>query len=114
MVAIAGGEDALGRAGYPSFKLSADDVAESNAEVIVVMLCGYDAKRNAKEFQATRIPPNWEYLPAIRNRRIFAVDANSYFSRPGPRLANGVELLAHLLIPQSSHPHSLETAYVRL
>jgi iron complex transport system substrate-binding protein len=114
MVAIAGGEDALGRAGYPSFKVSADDVAESNAEVIVVMLCGYDAKRNAKEFQATRIPPNWENLPAIRNRRIFAVDANSYFSRPGPRLANGVELLAHLLIPQSSHPHSLETAYVRL
>jgi iron complex transport system substrate-binding protein len=114
MVKIAGGEDALGRAGQPSFKVSADDIAQSNADVIVVMLCGYDAKRNAKEFQATKIPPSWENLPAIRNRRIFAVDANSYFSRPGPRLANGVELLAHLLNPRGSRPHSHETAYVEL
>ncbi len=87
MVAIAGGEDVLGRAGHPSFKVSADDIAQSNADVILVMLCGYDAKRNAAEFKATKIPPSWENLPAIRNRRIFAVDANSHFSRPGPRLA---------------------------
>jgi len=99
MVTIAGGEDVLGRAGQPSFKVSADDIAQSNADVIVLMLCGYDAKRNAKEFQATKISPSWENLPAIRNRRIFAVDANSYFSRPGPRLADGVQLLAHLLNP---------------
>jgi iron complex transport system substrate-binding protein len=114
MVKIAGGEDALGRAGHPSFKVSVDDIAQSSADMILVMLCGYDAKRNAKEFQAMKIPPNWENLPAIRNRGIFAVDANSYFSRPGPRLANGVELLAHLLNPRSSRPHSQETAYVKL
>ena len=114
MVAIAGGDDVLGRAGRPSFKVSADDIAQSNPDVIVVMLCGYDAKRNAKEFQAAKIPAHWENLPAIHNRRIFAVDANSYFSRPGPRLANGVELLAHLFNPQSSPPHSLEAAYVKL
>src|SRR5580693_831590 len=99
MVAIAGGEDVLGWAGHPSFKVSADDVAHSNADVIVVMLCGYNAKRNAAEFQTTKIPSSWKYLPAIRNRRIFAVDANSHFSRPGPRLADGVELLVHLFDP---------------
>ena len=99
MVAIAGGEDVLGRAGHPSFKVSADDVAQSNADVIVVMLCGYNAKRNAAEFQSAKIPQSWQNLPAIRNRRIFAVDANSHFSRPGPRLADGVELLAHLFDP---------------
>ena len=114
MVAIAGGEDVLGRAGRPSFKVLADDVAQSDADVIFVMLCGYDAKRNAKEFQATKIPSSWGNLPSIRNRRIFAVDANSYFSRPGPRLATGVELLAHLLNPQRSHPHPPEDAYVKL
>jgi iron complex transport system substrate-binding protein len=114
MVAIAGGEDVLGRAGHPSFKVSADDVAQSNADVILAMLCGYDAKRNAKEFQAMKISPSWKILPAVRNHRVFAVDANSYFSRPGPRLADGVELLAHLLNPQSSHPHPLEAAYVKL
>jgi iron complex transport system substrate-binding protein len=114
MVAIAGGDDVLGRAGHPSFKVSGDDIARSNADVILVMLCGYDAKRNAKEFQAAKLPSSSANLPAIRNRRIFAVDANSYFSRPGPRLADGVQLLAHLLNPQSSPPHSLEAAYVKL
>ncbi len=114
MVAIAGGEDVLGRAGHPSFKVSAHDIAQSNADVIVVMLCGYDAKRNAKEFQAAKIPPSWENLPAIRDQRVFAVDANSHFSRPGPRLADGVQVLAHLLNPQSSRPQSLETAYLKL
>jgi iron complex transport system substrate-binding protein len=114
MLAIAGGEDVLGRAGRPSFKVSTDDVAQSNADVILVMLCGYDAERNAKEFHATKIPPSWNNLPAIRNHRIFAVDANSYFSRPGPRLADGVELLAHLLNPQSLLSRSLEAAYVKL
>jgi iron complex transport system substrate-binding protein len=114
MVAIAGGEDALGRAGQPSFKVSAEDIAQSNAEVIVVMLCGYDAKRNAKEFQALKTPPHWENLPAIRHQRIFAVDANSYYSRPGPRLADGVQLLAHLLAPQIAHPPPPEGAYLKL
>ena len=56
MVAIAGGEDVLGRAGHPSFKVSAEDVAQSNADIILVMLCGYNAKRNAQEFNAAKIP----------------------------------------------------------
>jgi iron complex transport system substrate-binding protein len=114
MVAIAGGEDVLGRAGHPSFKVSADDVAQSNADVIVVMLCGYNAKRNAAEFQSAKIPQSWQNLPAIRNRRIFAVDANSRFSRPGPRLADGVELLAHLFNPQRSQAQPPAAAYVKL
>jgi iron complex transport system substrate-binding protein len=114
MVAIAGGEDVLGRARHPSFKVSADDIAQSNADVILVMLCGYDAKRNAQEFKSTKIPPSWENLPAIRNRRIFAVDANSHFSRPGPRLAHGVELLAHLFDPKRTAPHLPEVGHLKL
>ena len=114
MVAIAGGEDVLGRAGHPSFKVSTDDVAQSNAEIILVMLCGYDAKRNAQEFNPAKIPQSWQNLPAIRNRRIFAVDANSHFSRPGPRLADGAELLAHLFNPQRFATLSPEVGYVKL
>jgi iron complex transport system substrate-binding protein len=114
MVAIAGGEDVLGRAGHPSFKVSADDIAQSNADVILVMLCGYNAKRNAAEFQFAKIPQSWQNLPAIRNRRIFAVDANSYFSRPGPRLADGVELLAHFFDPQKFPTPSPDAGYVKL
>jgi iron complex transport system substrate-binding protein len=114
MVAIAGGDDVLGRTGHPSFKVPADEVAQANADIILVMLCGYDAKRNAQEFNAAKIPENWQNLPAIRNRRIFAVDANSYFSRPGPRLADGVELLAHLFHPLRFAPPPLEVSYLKL
>src|SRR5277367_3525344 len=114
MVAIAGGEDVLGRAGHPSFKVSADDVTQSNADVILVMLCGYDAKRSAQEFTAAKLPPSWENLPAIRDRRIFAVDANSYFSRPGPRLVDGVQLLAHLFNPSQFQSPVPAGGYVKL
>jgi iron complex transport system substrate-binding protein len=112
MVAIAGGEDVLGRAGQPSFKVSAEDIAKSSADIILVMLCGYDAQRNAAEFRAAKIPRGWDNLPAIRDRRIFAVDANSYFSRPGPRLADGVRLLAHLFDPNGIKSQSFEAGYV--
>jgi iron complex transport system substrate-binding protein len=100
MVSKAGGDDVLGRAGQPSFKVSAEEIAESNADLIVVMLCGYDAARNGAEFRRTQLPQSWRNLPALRNHLIFAVDANGYFSRPGPRLADGLQLLAHLIHPE--------------
>lgn len=103
MVEKAGGSDILGRAGDSSFRVTAEDIAKSSADVIVVMQCGYNADRNAGDFIALRDSPawpeNWNALPAVRERRIFAVDANSYFSRPGPRLVDGVALLVHILHP---------------
>ncbi len=100
MAAKAGGEDVLGRAGEPSFRATAEQIAETAAEIIVVMPCGYSSRRAGDEFNFQELPTSWKNLPAIRDKRVFAVDANSYFSRPGPRLADGVELLAHLLHPQ--------------
>jgi len=64
------------------------------------MSCGYDLRRNREAWASTLFPPGWEHLPAVRNDRVYAVDANAYFSRPGPRLAQGVALLASLLHPQ--------------
>jgi iron complex transport system substrate-binding protein len=100
MVVKAGGEDVLGRAGEPSFRATAEQVAETAAEIIIVMPCGYSSRRAAAEFSLKDLPSRWDRLPAIRDRRVFAVDANSYFSRPGPRLSDGVGLLAHLFHPQ--------------
>ena len=96
MVARAGGADVLGRAGEPSRRVSAEQIAESDAEVIVVMPCGYGLDRSAEEFGAMQLPADWRELPAIRRRCVFAVNANGYFSRPGPRLADGVALLAQI------------------
>jgi len=117
MVAKAGGDDVLGRAGEPSFRATADEIAVTRPEVIIVMPCGYSAARAAdefSEFSRERLPESWKELPAIRERRIFAVDANSYFSRPGPRLADGVALLAHILHPGLVSLESPADAFQRL
>jgi iron complex transport system substrate-binding protein len=100
MVEMAGGEDVLGRAGEPSFRATAEEIVKTNPEIIIVMPCGYSARRAATEFDWAQVPTRWRDFPAIRERRVFAVDANSYFSRPGPRLADGVDLLAHIFNPE--------------
>jgi iron complex transport system substrate-binding protein len=97
MVAKAGGVDVLGKPFEPSFKVTAEEVAASGADVVLIMLCGYNSEKNAAEFASSRFPDAWRNLAAARENRFYAVDAHSYFSRPGPRLADGVEILAHLL-----------------
>ncbi len=97
MVALAGGVDVLGSPEKPSFRVDWDGLLDAKPEVVVVMPCGYGLEQAASEWRKTSVPTGW-------NARVFAVDANSYFSRPGPRLANGVELLAHLLHPELVHP----------
>lgn len=100
MVYKAGGEDVLGRLRQPSYKVTGDEILKSLPDVIAVMPCGYGTARVAAEFRVEQLPRGADTLPAIKHRRVFAVDANSYFSRPGPRLADGVAVLAHLLHPE--------------
>ena len=102
MVGIAGGEEAFARPGEPSARLTWDEVFEAAPEVLVLMPCGFDARRAAEEARRV-LPglPGWGELPAVRQGRVWAVDANSYFSRPAPRLVEGVEILAHVLHPQA-------------
>ncbi|HKV27826.1 MAG TPA: cobalamin-binding protein, partial [Candidatus Acidoferrales bacterium] len=103
MVTLAGGIDLFGRAGAPSFRVTHEQVVQARPEVIVVMQCGYGVARNRDDYRRTKFPTGWTDLPAVRSGRVFAVDANSYFSRSGPRLANGLAILAHLFHPTSFH-----------
>lgn len=114
MVWKAGGEDVLGRANEPSFRVTPEQVADSNADVIVVMPCGYNTARASGEIHEMRMPDSWKALPAVRNGRLFAVNANALFSRPGPRLADGVELLAHLFHADLFDWSGTNQAYCRL
>jgi iron complex transport system substrate-binding protein len=103
MVGVAGGEELFARSGEPSARLSWDEVFEAAPEVIVLMPCGFDANRAIEE--ASRVLPGlpgWDDLPAVQAGRVWAVDANSYFSRPAPRLVEGVEILASILHPEAS------------
>lgn len=104
MVARAGGVDLFGRAGELSFRVPPEQVLESQPEIIVVMQCGYGVARNRDEYCRTEFPEGWSDLPAIRSSHVFAVDANSYFSRSGPRLTEGLAILAHLFHPECAIP----------
>ena len=99
MVRLAGGEEILAEAGEPSARLTWEEVFEAAPEVLVLMPCGFDADRAAREARALPELPGWSELPAVKGGRVWAVDANSYFSRPAPRLVRGVEILARILHP---------------
>lgn len=99
MVSKAGGVDVLGQMRQPSYRVTADEILSARTEVIVIMPCGYNLQRTVSEFRFEQLPRSAEALAAVGHRQVFAVDANSYFSRPGPRLADGLALLAHLLHP---------------
>jgi iron complex transport system substrate-binding protein len=100
MVTKAGGHDVVGRAGEPSYRVTSQEIIASRPDLIVVMPCGYNLERASAELSDLEIPEDWSDLPAVRERRIYAVDANSYFSRPGPRLADGVAILARIFHPE--------------
>jgi iron complex transport system substrate-binding protein len=94
IIELAGGHDVLGFAGEHSEQSTWEAVAAARPEVVVVMPCGYDAERAREE--ALRYA---DRLGALGAQRIVAVDAAAYFSRPGPRLVDGLELMAHVLHP---------------
>jgi iron complex transport system substrate-binding protein len=101
MIEIAGGEDGLARRGTDSVRVPWTDVLKWAPEVLVVAPCGYHLPQAHEEAARLRSLPGWDTLPAVRNGRVYAVDADSYVSRPGPRVAQGTRLLAHLFHPES-------------
>ena len=110
MVRIAGGIDELGREGTDSVRIAWDDVLRWEPDIIIVMPCGFHMDKAFAEAQRLFSYPHWSDLPAVRQGRVYAVDANSYFARPGPRVVEGTELLAHLIHPEifgwNGSPHA--------
>ncbi|MBA3809615.1 MAG: cobalamin-binding protein [Solirubrobacterales bacterium] len=94
LIELAGGHDVLGLPGEPSETVSWETVAAAEPELVVVMPCGYDAARAHEEALA-----HAGALAALNAPRVVAVNASAYFSRPGPRLVDGLELLAHIMHP---------------
>jgi iron complex transport system substrate-binding protein len=101
MVRIAGGEELFAGPGEPSARITWEEVFEAAPEVLVLMPCGFDAERAAREARILPELPGWSELPAVKSGRVWAVDANSYFSRPAPRLVEGVEILGRILHPEA-------------
>ncbi|HEX8495186.1 MAG TPA: cobalamin-binding protein [Pyrinomonadaceae bacterium] len=96
-VSIAGGDHAFGRVGQPSVTTTAEEIKAYAPEVIVMIPCGYYKEDILRQLPHARLPDGWRDLPAVQSGEVWAVDATSYFSRPGPRVVRGAEILARIL-----------------
>jgi iron complex transport system substrate-binding protein len=114
MVRLAGGFDALSREGADSVRIPWDQVREAAPEVLVITPCGYNLEQVVALSSRLFTYPGWSELPAVKQNRVYAVDANSYFARPGPRVVDGTELLAHLIHPDLCSWDGPSTAFKRL
>ena len=103
-VAWAGGIDLLGAAGARSREVGWPELLAAQPEFVLIMPCGFDAARAVREAEAITERPEWRSLRAVTAGRAHALDGNAYFSRPGPRVVEGVELLASILHPGSVPP----------
>lgn len=100
MVQLAGGRDDLSRKGEPSAKVDWQRVLELAPEVVVLMPCGFNVERTLREVHLLDRLPDWDGLPAVKRGRVFAVNGHAYFNRSGPRLIEGIEILAQIVHPE--------------
>ena len=101
LIDIAGGVDMLGNAGQPSRTTDWQTVRNCKPEVLFIACCGFSIERTLQDLPSLERQPGWGALPCVQSGRVYVTDGNAYFSRPGPRLIDGLELLAHAL-----HPHT--------
>jgi iron complex transport system substrate-binding protein len=114
MVRLAGGIDASPHEGRDSTRFAWEEVLSWSPEVLIVMPCGFNLDKVIELTPQLFTRPGWRELPAVRQGRVYAVDANSYFARPGPRVVDGTELLAHLIYPKMFSWNGPSDAYRRV
>jgi iron complex transport system substrate-binding protein len=103
LIALAGGRPLLGTAGTRSRTLAWDDVRAADPEVLLIACCGFDVARTRRDLPILARQPGFDALTAVRTGRVYVTDGSAYFSRPGPRLVDSLEILAHALAPDV-HP----------
>jgi len=101
MVQIAGGEDAIGLAGQDSRKIPWDQVLAYDPEVLILMPCGFEVDRAVEDLPLLAINEGWQSISAVRNGAVFATNSSAYYSRPGPRLVDGLELMGKMIHPEA-------------
>jgi iron complex transport system substrate-binding protein len=99
LVRLAGGVDGLGKEGAKSRTLKWSEVVEYQPEVVLISCCGFTTERSMQDVPLLDNVPGWNDVPAVRDGRVFVTDGAAYFSRPGPRLVDSLELLAHVIHP---------------
>jgi iron complex transport system substrate-binding protein len=102
MVEYAGGINGLSTVGEPSRRMDIEEAVQMDPDIIVLMPCGFNMERTLKELPGLASNGNWKSLQAVKNGNVYAVNANAYFSKPGPRTVVGLEIMAKILHPEAS------------
>ena len=101
MIEIAGGINMISKTGEHSRRLDMDEIVKSNPDIIILMPCGFDTQRTIKEYEKfLKNKEQWKNIEAVKKNQIFAVDANSFFSKPSIRTIEGIEILAKIIQPE--------------
>ena len=100
MIRLAGGRDELAQAGAPSSQVAWSRIADYDPEIIVLMPCGFTLERTVEEFTQMKFPAEWRRLNAVHEGRVYAVNGSAYFNRPGPRIGEGLKILAEVIHPE--------------
>lgn len=99
LVEMAGGVNLFGEAGKHSPWMTFEELAKGDPDIIVVMPCGYDMKRALEDMPHLQQKAGWQDLRAVKNKRVYIADGNQYFNRPGPRVAESLEIMAEIFHP---------------
>ena len=101
MIEMSGGENMITKKGEHSRKMGIEEIENENPDVLILMPCGFDVQRTVSEYEKyLKNDPKWNQLKAVKERKVFAVDANSFFSKPSIRVVTGIEILAKILHPE--------------
>jgi len=114
MTEMAGGTNSFGDKDTGTLKLDWDEVVASQPEIIIMMQCGFDVKRGLEDMPLMTVKEGWASLPAVKNNKVYMVDAGSYTSRSGPRLVTGLEIMAEMIHPELFSGLIPENAGLRL
>lgn len=101
LVEMAGGINGISSTGDQSRKMEIDETIKFKPDIIILMPCGFDVKRTILEYEKLANNVSWKSLAAVKNGEVYAVNANEYFSKPGPRTITGLEILAKIIHPKT-------------
>ena len=114
LVGFAGGRNVMSVSGTDSKFCSWDEIKKTNPDIIIMMPCGFGIKRTLEDLHFLQNIKGWEELKAVKENKVFVVDGNTYFNRPGPRLVDSAEILAEIIHPEIFERKYLEDAWITI
>ncbi len=114
LVGLAGGKNVISVSGSDSNFCSWDEVEKTNPDIIIMMPCGFEIKRTLEDFHYLQKRGGWQELKAVKDNKVYVVDGNQYFNRPGPRLVDSAEILAEIINPDDFERKYPENAWIAI